>query len=76
MKKLYILFISLFLLLPLNLLATTYVDYDIENYLIDATLETDGDMLVKEIIVLDGDFNGYIRDIEYKNDYYRRNKYE
>lgn len=64
MKKLFMLF--LFCCFPLFVEAR--VDYDITNYFIDATILEDGDVSVKELIVLDGTFNGYIRDIVYKND--------
>ena len=64
MKKLFMLF--LFFCFPVFVEAR--VDYDITNYFIDATILEDGDVFVKELIVLDGTFNGYIRDIVYKND--------
>ncbi len=44
-----------------------YVNYDIIDYLIDATIVENGDLQVKELIVLDGEFHGYIRDILYQN---------
>ena len=47
---------------PLSALA---VDYDIEHYYIDASIKENGDMDVQELIVLDGSFNGYERDILY-----------
>ena len=63
MKKILLLF--LFLLFPS--IVNAYVDYDITDYLIDATILDNGDLSVKELIVLDGSFNGYVRDLVYKN---------
>lgn len=65
MKK-FLLGICTFFLMPLCTLA---VNYDIKNFYIDATIEENGDMHVKEMIVLKGSFNGYERDILYKGDY-------
>lgn len=67
MKKILQLFIFLFLCFPLFVKADT-VDYDITNYYIQADILENGNMKVTELIVLDGTFNGYIRDIVYKND--------
>ncbi len=64
-----ILTILAFLICPLFVKAD--VDYDIDHYYIDAVVLTNGDVEVKEAIYLDGEFNGYIRDILYlgsKND--------
>lgn len=63
MKKVLIVIFSFFLF-PLVTLA---VNYDIKNYYIDATILDNGDMDVEELIVLKGNFNGYERDILYKN---------
>lgn len=62
MKK-FLIGICTFFLMPLCTLA---VNYDIKNFYIDATIEENGDMHVKELIVLKGSFNGYERDILYK----------
>ena len=43
------------------------VNYDITNFLVDATVLEDGSMHVEELIVLKGNFNGYIRELAYKN---------
>lgn len=59
-----ILFILLFLI-PLKVNA--YVNYDITDFLVDATVLQDGNMEVKELIVLKGTFHGYVRDIAYRN---------
>ena len=43
------------------------VNYDVTDMYIDATILTNGDLQVKELIVLDGTFNGYERDLVYRN---------
>jgi len=43
------------------------IDYDITDYYVKANILDNGDMEVNEIIVLDGTFNGYERDIAFKN---------
>ena len=65
MKKILIAIIT-FMWLPLVSLAA---DYDIKHFYIDATLKENGDMEVAELIVLDGTFNGYERDIVYEGNY-------
>ena len=69
MKKI-IFSLFVFFIFPLFTLA---VDYDIEQYYIDAKVLENGDMEVSELILLDGTFNGYERDILYKNDYTNSN---
>ena len=64
MKKI-ILFIVL-LLIPFAVYAED-IDYDITDYYVKANILDNGDMEVNEIIVLDGTFNGYERDIAFKN---------
>lgn len=64
MKK-FILFIIL-LFTPLFVYAED-IDYDITDYYVKANILDDGNMEVSEIIVLDGTFNGYERDIAFKN---------
>ncbi len=71
MKKIII--CILFLLFPITVYASN-VDYDIENFLIEAEVLEDGNMKVRELIVLDGTYNGYIRDIVYKNNKLVSNK--
>lgn len=63
MKKI-ILFLLCFLFFPITIFA---IDYDIEHFYIDATVLSNGDMDVSELIVLDGSFNGYERDLIYYN---------
>lgn len=63
MKKI-LLIIALFFLFPITTLAA---DYKITNYYIDAKVLENGDMNVSELIVLKGSFNGYERDILYRN---------
>lgn len=62
MKKIFI-FIFVFWLFPIVSLAA---DYDITHYYIDAKVSENGDMQVQELLVLDGTFNGYERDIYYE----------
>ena len=62
MKKILVAIIC-FLCIPVITLAA---DYDIKHFYIDATLKDNGDMDVSELIVLDGTFNGYERDIVYQ----------
>ena len=64
MKKLALLLISI--LIP-SMVSASSINYDITNFLIDAEVLENGDMNMKELIVLDGSFNGYIRELEYKN---------
>ena len=64
MKRLFYLF--LFLLIPLNVYADE-IDYDITNYYINADIKENGDLNVSELIVLDGTFNGYEREVAYSN---------
>lgn len=66
MKKILIILLSLFISLPI-VNAVSNVNYDVEEILMDATLDKEGNLNIKEIIVLDGSFNGYIRDLTYKN---------
>ncbi len=62
MKK--ILLVIILFLLPFSVSAA---DYDIKGYYINADILEDGDVFVTELFVLEGDFNGYIRDIMYAN---------
>ncbi len=64
MKKI-LCFFALFILFPI--LVNAEVDYDIEHYYVNANILDNGDVSVKELIVLDGEFNGYERDILYAN---------
>ncbi len=62
MNKLKILFFTFIMFFPFCVKA-----YGIENYYIDATVESSGDLLVQEYFNLTGDFNGFERIIEYAN---------
>ena len=66
MKKLLLVIISFFIF-PLLSFAVDNVDYDVEHYYIKANILSNGDLKVKELIVLDGSFNGYERSINYRN---------
>ena len=63
MKKL----LWLLLLLSLPIIVEARVSYDLTNFLVDATILDNGDLQVKELIVLDGNFNGYWINIPYRN---------
>ena len=65
MKKLF-LAIFLFFSCAISTRAAR-VNFDIENILIDAQIKENGDMDVTELLVLDGVFNGYEREITYRN---------
>lgn len=75
MKKVWSIIIVILLIFPISISASE-VDYDITNYYINADILTNGDMKVTEVIVLDGTFNGYIRDIKYANDLLTENNFE
>ena len=63
MRKFKLLLLFLMILFP-----TCINAYGIENYYIDATIESDGDILVEEYFNLTGQFNGMERIIKYAND--------
>ena len=66
MKKVLILIISVFSFINISY-AVTNVDYEIDDYIVDASIDISGNLKVKEVIKVKGSFNGYIRDIVYKN---------
>ena len=66
MKKIF-LFLFSFFIFPLLSFAVSNVDYDVTNYYIKANILSNGDLKVKELIVLKGSFNGYERTINYRN---------
>lgn len=74
MKKIGLLLIVIFLL-PI-IVSASDVEYDITNYYVDADILQNGNLEVTELIVLDGTFNGYIRDIKYKNSALTENNFE
>lgn len=61
MKKV---FLSLLLFLVPSLVSAA--SYEITDYYIQAEVLNNGDMQVEEILVLDGTFNGYERDLDYE----------
>ena len=63
MRK-FVLGLFLFLVFPFVVNAA---DYDITDFYVKANILQNGDLEVNELIVLDGDFNGYERDILYAN---------
>lgn len=66
MKIKYII-LSLILLLAPILVKASDVDYEITNYYIDSYILENGDLEIKELIVLNGSFNGYIRELVTSN---------
>lgn len=65
MKKIFmLLFILLF---PVVIYGVENVNYTINDYIVDATIDISGNILVKEVIEVKGSYNGYIRDLVYKN---------
>ncbi len=69
MKKLFITLLTIFaFIMPLNAVSSDSVNYKVKDYIVDASVDISGNVKVKEIIRLDGTFNGYIRDLIYKND--------
>lgn len=64
MKKILFLIFSFLIFSKVN---ATSVNYNITNFFIDATILENGNMEMKELIVLDGTFHGYVRELEYKN---------
>lgn len=67
MKKIVILFISFFAFITINEAKVTNVNYKIDDYIVDARIDISGNMVVKEVIKVNGSFNGYIRDLVFKN---------
>ncbi len=68
MKKILITILALFIFtLPLKAVNSSEVNYTIKDYIVDANVDVSGNLKVKEIIRVDGTYNGYIRDILFKN---------
>ncbi|NLL44235.1 MAG: DUF2207 domain-containing protein [Mollicutes bacterium] len=69
MKKVFLyLTFFIFLLIPINVNSQTLRE-GITNYYIDATVLENGDLHIKELFVLNGEFNGFERIINYINPY-------
>jgi len=66
MKKVICFIISLFIF-SINLYAVSNVNYKIDDYIVDSRIDISGNMVVREVIKVKGSFNGYIRDLKYKN---------
>ena len=70
MKKITYLFLTLlFLVFPKQIKASTY---GIENYYIDATIKENGDLYIKELFILNGDYNGMERILDFQNPYAKK----
>lgn len=71
MKKFLISIIFTIIICPflnINALSSDEVDYEVTNYYVQSDIDIAGSLNVKELIVVDGAFNGYIRDIKWKNE--------
>lgn len=66
MKKILVLIISLFSFISVNY-AVSNINYKIDDYIVDSRIDISGNMVVREVIKVKGSFNGYIRDLKYKN---------
>ena len=64
MKKILLLLV---LLLTPTIVNAESVNYKITDFYVDAEIDIAGSMNVKELLVMEGTFNGYERDIIYKN---------
>ena len=65
MKKVYLWFICcLFLFIPVKIFA---YQEGITSFYIDATVIDNGDMQIKELIILNGEFNGFERIVNFSN---------
>lgn len=67
MKKVILLIISFFTFTTVTFAKVEDVNYDIKDYIVDARIDISGNMVVKEVIEVKGSYNGYIRDLVYKN---------
>lgn len=68
MKKVLLIIFSFFIFPVLTFAVDSDdVDYKVTNYFIKANIQENGDLKVKELIVLKGTFNGYERTINYRN---------
>ena len=61
-------FLMILFLFPISVCASS-VDYEIDAFHIEATINENGSVDVCEYIKQTGTFNGYIRDIKYDSDY-------
>jgi uncharacterized membrane protein len=68
MKKILLTILFFLLIIPIKVFAVDNIDYNVSQYTIDAWIKEDGSLDVKEYLTQTGSFNGYIRDIIYKND--------
>ncbi|MBE6138255.1 MAG: DUF2207 domain-containing protein [Firmicutes bacterium] len=66
MKKIYIIITLVLLMMFIPVKISAYEE-GISKYYIDMTILDNGDLHVKELIILNGDFNGFQRIINYSN---------
>ncbi len=64
MKRIFKTLFFIMLFLPFTVMAK---DEGISNYFVEANVMSNGDLQVKELFVLEGEFNGYERIIKYRN---------
>lgn len=65
MKKVYLYALLLMMLMPKFLSAQT--SYEINDYIVEATLDISGNMKVREIIRVDGSYDSFTRNIMFRN---------
>ncbi|MGI6329266.1 MAG: DUF2207 family protein [Bacilli bacterium] len=67
MRKLLLTFLLFFFFTPI--IKALEPNYQVTGLYINADIKENGDLLVEEQIVLEGSFNGYIRDLSYRGVY-------
>ena len=70
MKKIFNFILLIMVIMPISLFAVSSdeVDYIVDDYIVDANIDISGNLVIKEIIGIKGTYNGYIRDLVFKND--------
>lgn len=69
MKKYILIVLILLIIIPSNLLADTTIqnNYEITDFITEATLDSSGNMKVSEIIKVEGTYTSFIRDLFYRD---------
>lgn len=68
MKKVLIVILSCILFIDsLSAVSSSEVNYKVDDFIVDSMIDSIGNLTVKEVIKVKGTFNGYIRDLVYKN---------
>ena len=70
MKKIFNFILLIMVIMPISLFAVSSdeVNYIVDDYIVDANIDISGNLIIKEIIGIKGTYNGYIRDLVFKND--------